>query len=118
MQKTTESKQGQSGVAMSEVMTVNADQFKGLMSSGAPFVLIDLREESSRPVINRARKMGSAEAVNHVQTNKMDLAQPIVILCDDGDVSMKVAEELDERGYINVVVLEGGNKVIANEIML
>ena len=118
MQKATDNRETKRSQSMSEVMTVNGDQFRGLMTSGTPFVLLDFRESKSKPMLNRARHMSSDEALNHIESNKMDHSQPIVLICGDGTESMRIAEKLDELGFINVVVLEGGNATISTDVML
>lgn len=39
-----------------------------------------------------------------------DLKQPIVLICDKGFVSKKIAQELQNKGFINVYFIEGGLK--------
>ena len=53
------------------------------------------------------------EIMQHIQTKGLDMQYPLVLCCQDGKTSKKIAKKLESEGFINVYVVAGGyNKLI------
>ena len=50
----------------------------------------------------------SAQAINLMAEKNINQQDAVIILCKDGAASAKMAEELEEQGFINVYYITGG----------
>jgi rhodanese-related sulfurtransferase len=95
--------------AKARVTEVTAAETIAKRASGAPLVLIDVRED-------REWNLGHAAGAQHMSRgtleSKIDAAVPrdaaIVLICASGNRSALAAESLGLMGYTNVASLAGG----------
>lgn len=88
-------------------------QFTNLLTNPIHFLLLDLRSENKNPYIRKSQTILIENTLEFVQKNSGTKDLPIVVVCEDGIVSLKAAEAISNDGYINVVVLEGGTKTLS-----
>ncbi len=82
-------------------------QFQNLVTNRVPCIMLDFRiEEANKPRLNRANVV-TADSYKKIIANS-EKEQPIVVVCDDGKLSMWISERIAQMGFYNVVVLEGG----------
>jgi rhodanese-related sulfurtransferase len=94
-------------------MQIGYFQLENLVVSKSRFLLFDLRPES---VVTEALKSILVEAVsippnevaNEIKKRKLTGSDPVVLLCDDGTESNRLAKSLEQQGHQNVYVLRGG----------
>ena len=94
------------------VMKVGKFQFENLMRTPVSYLLLDLRPADAYPRFPRQMKTTEEEALRVVQSNLRNKSDPIIVICQDGALSDRVAQKILEAGYINVVWLEGGCEVL------
>ncbi len=85
-------------------------QFANLISNPIQFLMLDLRAENKNPFIKKSQLVTLENIKDIVNQSTASKDQAIVIVCNDGDVSLKAAEMISSLGFINVVVLDGGTK--------
>jgi rhodanese-related sulfurtransferase len=112
---------------MNEALPIGYFQFDNLIKNRVPFYLVrtDVGVEAAYGVIERlhvqnyslvlqALNFADAQvALNERQARKED---PVVVLCDDGKESQKVANELTAQGYLNVYFVLGGWQMLQAEM--
>lgn len=96
--------------ARAHVIEVSADEVAGRIAQGAPFVLIDVREESefAKGRIKTARHMGRGIIERDIEKAIPDLDADVVLYCGGGYRSALSAESLQKMGYRNVKSMAGG----------
>jgi len=103
--------------ARQRVDEIDVDELAAQLKSGAPPLLIDVREESERA-------MGAIPGSVHISRGVLerdiekkgfggpvkdaDLSRPIVCHCKGGQRSLFAADTLKQMGFTNVVSLRGG----------
>lgn len=93
-------------------------QFTNLLTNPIRFLLLDLREKNKDPYIKKSQMILTSEIKDFVIKNTTAKDEAIIIICEDGTKSKTAAEIISSEGYINVVVLEGGTKVLTSQEFL
>lgn len=60
-------------------------------------------------------KMAYEQIINDLTTKKVPKDYAIVLLCQDGSISMELYKQLDSLSYTNVYVVDGGYQQIVTE---
>ncbi|OFZ31677.1 MAG: hypothetical protein A2622_03620 [Bdellovibrionales bacterium RIFCSPHIGHO2_01_FULL_40_29] len=98
-------------------------QFDNLIQNRVPFLFINLAVDIS-PWYSSLGKMHlekslfateQAELLPKLQSQQVTQHAAIVLLCNDGSVSMQIFAELAENGYTNVYVIDGGYQQLMTE---
>ena len=100
-------------------------QIENLILQRVPFTFLDLTNTGD--VIAQFKHLNpyylnffknlilKTTAAEYKSTEKFQLLSkvaPVVIVCDSGDDSKKIANELESIGYINAFYIEGGAKTL------
>jgi len=90
--------------------TINAKQLRALMTTGAPFALIDVREwsEFSLGQILGARNIARGSLEKYLPFLVPNRSAYLVLMCDNGRRSALAAETARDLGYSHVSVLVEG----------
>jgi rhodanese-related sulfurtransferase len=90
--------------------TIDAKQLRALMTTDAPFALIDVREwgEFSLAQILGARNIVRGSLEKYLPFLVPDRSINLVLMCDDRRRSALAAETVRDLGYSHVSVLAGG----------
>ncbi len=88
-----------------EDVLVDAFQLQNLMENGVPFLFLTLVK---RPQNDPRVKNILSQAKSWDEKKPDDLMMPILIICDDGQSSLKLAKEFSGLGYTNVYAIRGG----------
>ena len=96
-------------------MEIGLFQIENLINNPMPFRLIDLRQKpvfNDEPylerILGKAEKITGKELLKSASGLSSPELLPVVIFCDDGKESKKVAARLEKLGWSNVFYLEGG----------
>lgn len=112
---------------MNEALPIGFYQLDNLIRSRVPFLLLRTSVDMDSvfgvmekmhirtwSVILNPMDLQSAEAaLTERQARKED---PIVVLCDDGQESLKLAQALVEKGHLNVYFVKGGWQAFLSEM--
>lgn len=93
-------------------------QLTNLLTNPIQFLMIDLRAENKNPYIRKSQILTLENSLDFVQKNSLTKDTAIVVVCEDGVLSTQAAEIISNEGYINVVVLEGGTKILTAQKFL
>lgn len=106
---------------MEAINQIGIYQIENLILQRVPFTLMDLTQESDlitpfehlNPYYLNFLKTQILKTTTHdYQSNEkfqsLSKEAPIVIICDSGKDSIKVSQELQADGYINVFYVSGG----------
>jgi rhodanese-related sulfurtransferase len=98
-------------------------QLENLIISRSPFVFLDVRANPSGelPVeIERCLKVAHAikveEAEKYLNDQGGSKERPIVLVCNSGGKSSKLAAQLETAGYTNVYYIAGGVAGLVGEL--
>jgi len=96
--------------AKSRVKEITASQYAAMNSSGAPNVLIDVREESEWAAGHAAGAvhLGKGIIERDIETRLPDLEAVLVLYCGGGFRSALAGDAIQKMGYKNVHSLAGG----------
>jgi rhodanese-related sulfurtransferase len=96
--------------ARENIREVSAEDVADRIAKAAPFVLLDVREESefARGKITTARHIGRGVLERDIEKAVPDLEADIVLYCGGGFRSALAAESLSKMGYRNVSSMAGG----------
>jgi len=96
--------------AKSRIREVDIEQYKGLVSSGDPHVLIDVREESEWAAGHAAGSMHLGKGIieRDIEAKVPDKNATVVLYCGGGFRSALAGDALRQMGYANVISLDGG----------
>lgn len=92
------------------IMKIGPFQFNNLIRSPVTYLLLDLRPAGTQPVFPRATLSEAASAVALATQQLKSKENPIIVICQTGDSSNKIAEALADAHFKNVVWLEGGTQ--------
>jgi|SRR5690606_24315627 len=97
-------------VAQQEIRTVPADQFSSILDSLSNYQLIDVRtaSEFEQGHIHRAVQFDIKNEHFDDQIALLDPNRPVLLYCRSGKRSYQAAERLRERGFRNIINLDGG----------
>ena len=101
-------------------MEIGLFQLENLMVSRVQFYFLDLRES---PVANPALATLLAQAIRvsashvqeHLNKNQIGKDYPVVLLCEDGNVSSHVAHSLESAGFKNIYTVARGTSGLLSD---
>jgi len=102
---------------------INFFQLDNLINNRVPFIFYNLSTSiadwynsvNKLHVQNYEKLVQAGEVLSDLQTNKVPKDFAIVLLCPDGQLSMKLYEELQKLAYTNVYVVDGGYQQLVTE---
>jgi rhodanese-related sulfurtransferase len=107
---------------MGEIFEIGYFQLENLSLNQVSFVFFDLRkvrdpvkDEPLRSMMKPALAMDSEDVTAYLSEKAFDKTTPIVLMCEDGQVSRGLASGLEEQGYVNVNVIENGFRGLLDE---
>jgi DHA1 family tetracycline resistance protein-like MFS transporter len=100
-------------------------QLRNLIQVGAPYLFMQIGEskvaaaEELSILLRNREIVGAANAKAWLESKSASLQQPILLICENGSQSKKIASLLETAGYINVYLVAGGilglNQELAEE---
>ena len=96
--------------AKSRIREINIDQYKQMVASKDPHVLIDIREESEWAAghVAGAMYLGKGIIERDIETKVPRKDTKLVLYCGGGFRSALSADALKQMGYTNAISLDGG----------
>ena len=96
--------------AKSRVKQMNIEEYQALRASGAPHLLIDVREESEWNAGHAAGSMHLGKGIieRDIESKVPDHGTKLVLYCGGGFRSALSADNLQKMGYTDVISLDGG----------
>jgi rhodanese-related sulfurtransferase len=96
--------------AKSRIKEINIDQYKQMVASKDPHVLIDTREESEWAAGHAAGAvhLGKGIIERDIETKVPRKDTKLVLYCGGGFRSALSADALRQMGYTNAISLDGG----------
>jgi rhodanese-related sulfurtransferase len=100
--------------AKSRIREINIEQYKQMVASKDPHVLVDIREESEWAGGHAAGalQMGKGIIERDIETKVPRKDPKLVLYCGGGFRSALSADALRQMGYTNVISLDGGWRAI------
>lgn len=113
---------------MKEYLEVSYFQLENLIISNMRFLVFDFSSQDIRPQAveksfeqiqfwKRCRSITPEVFLNSIQRDQIEISgyemgsnPPVVLICEDGSISAKMAENLLQNGFTQVLVVEGGKK--------
>jgi rhodanese-related sulfurtransferase len=96
-------------------MTLGLYQLENLISARPLFHFLDLRvspqvvaEVRVQSILAQARVVRANDLLNYLQSLNARKDEPIVLLCEDARLSNSAAVELDQAGFQQIYIVEGG----------
>jgi rhodanese-related sulfurtransferase len=105
----------QKAARMSEayIAKIGRFQLENLLRNNVRFLYVDLRTSSEENQILKSSIRLAPEQVRvHLEGNNIAKDHPVVLICDDGKISLKIALELESNSFRNVFVVDGGYSAI------
>lgn len=103
-----------------DISFIGGYQLQNLRKNQVKFFFFDLRDEKTRasvatnhPLLEGSVAVSINDLIDYVKTQELAPNAPI-ILVGTGDESITAARSLNEQGYINVYVVEGGASALDN----
>ncbi len=100
---------------MSDFFEIGFFQLENLILNQVRFFFFDIRVEKSpvgdeplKSMLQSAVPLDANEVESYLRENSEEKSAPIVVMCETGEISFRLAKELNNRGYINVHVIESG----------
>jgi rhodanese-related sulfurtransferase len=96
--------------AKSRINEVNIDQYREMVSSGYPHLLIDVREESEWNAGHAAAAihLGKGIIERDIESKVPEKDTKLVLYCGGGFRSALAGDALRQMGYVDVISLDGG----------
>jgi rhodanese-related sulfurtransferase len=96
--------------AKSRVQEINIEDYKQMVASGKPHLLVDIREESewSAGHAAGATHLGKGIIERDIETRVPEKDRTLVLYCGGGFRSALAADALQRMGYSDVISLDGG----------
>ena len=100
--------------AKSRIQEINIDQYKQMVSTQEPHVLIDIREESEWAAghAKGAMHLGKGIIERDIETKVPEKNTRLILYCGGGFRSALSADALRQMGYTNAISLDGGWRAI------
>jgi rhodanese-related sulfurtransferase len=100
--------------AKSRIKEINIEQYKQMVASKDPHVLIDTREESEWTAGHAAGAMHLGKGIieRDIETKVPRKDTKLVLYCGGGFRSALSADALRQMGYTNAISLDGGWRAI------
>ncbi len=108
-----------------DVWKIGPFQLENIIQNSGHFFLFDLREPKLlleeeellfAPFLSGARKLSPKLVKSSLSEVSAGLDSPVILVCQNGKVSSKVAKDLGTQGYVNIYILEGGVKSLRSFI--
>lgn len=98
---------------MSEVSKIGLFQLENLRRQKVTFSYFDLREEAieaegTNGILQGSMKVSARDLLASIQQQGLEPNAPIILICEDGTRTAEAARSLEENGYINVFIIDGG----------
>jgi rhodanese-related sulfurtransferase len=92
------------------IREVSIDDVRRMLEGGAPFQLVDVREESewANGHLPRAVHLSKGIIERDIETAVPDRGAALVLYCGGGFRSALAADNLQKMGYTNVASMDGG----------
>ena len=104
-------------------MEIGLFQIENLALTRITFLLLDLRDDRSRPLPGplsegsiAVESVSSNKAINFLNQQAGLKDRPVVLLCEAGKTSTSLAQELETQGFSNVYVVAGGYEGLLLEL--
>jgi rhodanese-related sulfurtransferase len=96
--------------AKTRVKEINIDQYKEMVASGDPHMLVDIREdhEWSAGHVVGAVHLGKGIIERDIEKTAPERDTKLVLYCGGGFRSALAAEALQKMGYTQAISLDGG----------
>lgn len=96
--------------ASRRVRHIDMDEYKRMLDSQAPHLLVDVREESEYAAghAQGAKHLGKGVIERDIETVVPDKDTTLVLYCGGGYRSMLAGDSIQKMGYPNVISLDGG----------
>ncbi len=96
--------------AKSRVQEIDIEQYKKMVASGAPHLLVDIREESEWAAghADGAVHIGKGVIERDIETKVPEKDRKLVLYCGGGFRSALAGDALRQMGYTDVISLDGG----------
>jgi len=96
--------------AKTRVKQIDIEGYRKMLSSTAPHVLIDTREESEWAAGHVAGAIHLSKGIieRDIESRVPDHAATLVLYCGGGFRSALAADNLQQMGYTNAISLDGG----------
>jgi rhodanese-related sulfurtransferase len=100
--------------AKSRIREINIEQYKQMVASKDPHVLVDVREESEWAAGHAAGALPLGKGIieRDIETKVPRKETTLVLYCGGGFRSALSADALRQMGYTNVISLDGGWRAI------
>jgi rhodanese-related sulfurtransferase len=90
-------------------------QLENLLLTRTRFCFLDLRtqraEDQDRKlefILKNATPLPAADVEKHLRSLQLAKDQPVIMICENGKVSLAVAARLEALGFTNAYVVAGG----------
>ena len=95
-----------------EVNFIDAEKLRRMQMLHVRFLLFDVRSQEAfqKGHIKSALNLPFAEFIMTIKKQVPVRETPVVIYDEDGTVGGELAQQCEQMGYLNIVVLEGGIK--------
>ena len=95
---------------MPRVREITVDEVRAKLESGAPFRLVDVREQSewAQGHLPGAMHLGKGVIERDIEAQIPETGVEIVLYCGGGFRSALAADNLQKMGYTNVLSMAGG----------
>lgn len=102
--------------AKTRVREMNIDQYKDLVASGEPHVLIDVREDGEWAAghAKGAVHLGKGIIERDIENKTPRKDSKLVLYCGGGYRSALAGDSLRKMGYTDVISLDGGWRALEN----
>jgi rhodanese-related sulfurtransferase len=100
---------------------LGAFQLEGILRNAVPHLFVDFQTEGERQklkalnlwgrrswILGRAQPWREDAFLQHLESENIDKAYPLILMCHSGKNSRRLAEKLEALGYRNVYVVEDG----------
>jgi rhodanese-related sulfurtransferase len=96
--------------AKSRIRQIDIDQYKRMISSSNPHLLIDVREDNEWAAGHAAGSMHMGKGIieRDIESKVPDKETTLVLYCGGGFRSALAADALRKMGYSSVISLDGG----------
>lgn len=103
-----------------QFLTIERFQLENILSQHLRFEFFDLRRPSQaklsqdiESLLNSAQRLTPAAVIEKLQDQEREL--PIVLICERGRTSRRVARRLTQLGFNNLVIVNGGVRGLASK---
>ncbi len=103
-------------------MEIGLFQLENLLAIRNQFVFLDLRREHLPPppalknVLQTAVPVKPESLKDYLVKEKIQHAQPVILVCEDGRTSREKARDLEAAGYSHIYTVAGGVVGLLSEL--